>query len=112
MRLPPLFGYGFRPFFLAATLAAVLLIPAWVASLELGLPLATAWPATLWHGHEMVFGFIVAHVARSYFGDLKMPGAMPVMVSALLLLVAAVIASWLPAARAARVNVMQALRSE
>ena len=63
MRLPPLFGYGFRPFFLAATLAAVLLIPAWVASLELGLPLATVWPATLWHGHEMVFGFIVAALA-------------------------------------------------
>jgi ABC-type antimicrobial peptide transport system permease subunit len=59
-----------------------------------------------------VFGFIVARVARSYFGDLKMPGALPVIVSAFLLLVAAVIASWLPAARAARVDVMQALRSE
>lgn len=60
MRLPALFGYGFRPFFLAACLAAVLLIPWWAASLEFGMPLATAWPATLWHGHEMVFGFIVA----------------------------------------------------
>ncbi len=59
-----------------------------------------------------VFGFVVARVAGSYFGDLKMPGALPVIVSALLLLVAAVIASWLPAARAARVDVMQALRSE
>jgi putative ABC transport system permease protein len=58
-----------------------------------------------------VFGFIVARVARSYFG-VKMPGALPVIVSAFLLLVAAVIASWLPAARAARVDVMQALRSE
>ena len=59
-----------------------------------------------------VFGFVVARVAGSYFGDLKMPGALSVIVSALLLLVAAVIASWLPAARAARVDVMQALRSE
>jgi putative ABC transport system permease protein len=59
-----------------------------------------------------VFGFIVARVARSYFGDLKMPGVLPVIASALLLLVAAVVASWLPAARAARVDVMQALRSE
>jgi putative ABC transport system permease protein len=59
-----------------------------------------------------MFGFIVARVARSYFGDLKMPGVLPVIVSAFLLLVAAVIASWLPAARAARVDVMQALRSE
>ena len=59
-----------------------------------------------------VFGFVVARVAGSYFGDLKMPGTLSVIVSALLLLVAAVIASWLPAARAARVDVVQALRSE
>jgi uncharacterized protein involved in response to NO len=60
LRLPPLFGYGFRPFFLAAGLTATLLIPWWVASFALSVPLPTAWPATLWHGHEMVFGFIVA----------------------------------------------------
>jgi len=59
-----------------------------------------------------VFGFVVARVAGSYFGDLKMPGTLPVIVSAFLLIVAAVIASWLPAARAARVDVIQALRSE
>jgi predicted permease len=58
------------------------------------------------------FGFVVARVAGSYFGDLKMPGALPVIVSALVLLGAAVVASMLPAARAARVDVMQALRSE
>ncbi len=58
------------------------------------------------------FGLVVARVAGSYFGDLKMPGALPVIVSALVLLGAAVLASMLPAARAARVDVMQALRSE
>jgi putative ABC transport system permease protein len=41
-----------------------------------------------------------------------MPGALPVLGSALVLLMAAVIASMLPAARAARVDVIQALRSE
>jgi putative ABC transport system permease protein len=51
-------------------------------------------------------------VAGSYFGDLKMPGALPVIVSAFVLLGAAVVASMLPAARAARVDVIQALRSE
>jgi putative ABC transport system permease protein len=59
-----------------------------------------------------VFGLIVARVAGSYFGDLKMPGALPVIVSALVLLGAAVVASMLPAARAARVDVIQALRAE
>jgi putative ABC transport system permease protein len=58
------------------------------------------------------FGLVVARMAGSYFGDLKMPGALPVIVSALVLLGAAVVASMLPAARAARVDVMQALRSE
>jgi putative ABC transport system permease protein len=59
-----------------------------------------------------VFGLIVVRVAGSYFGDLKMPGVLPVIVSAAVLLAAAVIASMLPAARAARVDAMQALRSE
>jgi putative ABC transport system permease protein len=58
------------------------------------------------------FGLVAARVAGSYFGDLKMPGALPVIVSACVLLGAAVVASMLPAARAARVDVIQALRSE
>jgi ABC-type antimicrobial peptide transport system permease subunit len=41
-----------------------------------------------------------------------MPSALPVIVSAVVLLAAAVIASAVPAARAARVDVMQALRSD
>ena len=59
-----------------------------------------------------LFGFVAARVAGSYFGDLKMPGAVPVLVSAFVLLAAAVVASMLPASRAARVDVIQALRSE
>ncbi len=58
------------------------------------------------------FGLVVARVAGSYFGELKMPGALPVIVSAFVLLGAAVVASMLPAARAARIDVIQALRSE
>jgi putative ABC transport system permease protein len=58
------------------------------------------------------FGFVVARLAGSYFLDVKMPGALPVVLSAFVLLMAAVVASWLPAARAARVDVIQALRSE
>src|SRR5271156_5785602 len=58
------------------------------------------------------FGLVATRVAGSYFGDLKMPGALPAIISAFVLLGAAVVASMLPAARAARVDVMQALRSE
>jgi ABC-type antimicrobial peptide transport system permease subunit len=58
------------------------------------------------------FGLVATRVAASYFADLKMPGAWPVVASALVLLAAAVVASLLPAARAARVDVIQALRSE
>jgi putative ABC transport system permease protein len=57
-------------------------------------------------------GYWLARFAGKYFLDISMPGALPVVGSALLLLAAAVIASALPAARAARVDVIQALRSE
>jgi putative ABC transport system permease protein len=58
------------------------------------------------------FGFVLARLAGRYFLDVKMPGALPVFVSAFVLMAVAIVASVLPAARAARVDVMQALRSE
>jgi putative ABC transport system permease protein len=59
-----------------------------------------------------VFGFALARLAGSYFEDVHLPGALPAIASGLVLLAAAVVASILPAARAARVDVMQALRSD
>jgi ABC-type antimicrobial peptide transport system permease subunit len=59
-----------------------------------------------------IFGFALLRLAGSYLADLKSPGVLPVIVSALLLLTVAVVASMLPAVRAARVDVIQALRSE
>ena len=57
-------------------------------------------------------GYWIAVLASSYLSDMRMPGAAPVVGSALVLLAAAVGASVLPAARAARVDVMQALRQD
>jgi putative ABC transport system permease protein len=59
-----------------------------------------------------VGGFALARLAGGYFQDMRMPGAIPVVGSAIVLLAAAAIASMLPAARAARIDVMQALRSD
>ena len=57
-------------------------------------------------------GFVLARLAGSYLQLVRMPGVAPVIGSAIVLLVAAMVASVLPAGRAARVDVVQALRSE
>jgi predicted permease len=57
-------------------------------------------------------GFALAQLAGALLGGLKMPGLLPVVSSAAILLLAAITASVIPAARAARVDVIQALRSE
>jgi putative ABC transport system permease protein len=57
-------------------------------------------------------GYAIARLANSYIVDVRMPGITPVIASAAVLLLAAVVASFLPAARAARIDVMEALRSE
>jgi len=58
-----LFAYGFRAQFLLAGCAALLLVPVWASSLVLGTPLGSTWPPTLWHGHEMLYGFIASAIA-------------------------------------------------
>src|SRR5688572_949282 len=58
------------------------------------------------------FGFAFAGVASSYFGPLQLPDLSTLLGAAAVLIVAAVGASMLPAARASRVDVLQALRSE
>jgi predicted permease len=56
-------------------------------------------------------GYALVRVA-SRFADVQMPGAVPVGAAAAVLIGAAIVASLLPAARASRVDVLQALRSE
>ncbi|MGA3044780.1 MAG: ADOP family duplicated permease, partial [Bryobacteraceae bacterium] len=57
-------------------------------------------------------GYALAKLAGSYFESVRTPGAMVVVGSAVVLLAAAVVASLLPALRAARVDVIQALRAD
>ena len=58
------------------------------------------------------FGFAAARLAGHYLLEVQMPGALPVVLSAVVLVTIAVVASMVPAARAARVDVIQALRTE
>jgi FtsX-like permease family len=57
-------------------------------------------------------GIALTRVASALFGVVRMPGVVPIAGAATLLMIAAVLASLLPAARASRVDVHQALRSE
>jgi ABC-type antimicrobial peptide transport system permease subunit len=57
-------------------------------------------------------GWALARIAAAYIEDTQVPDLVPVAAAALILLAAAVAASLLPAARAARVDVMEALRAD
>jgi putative ABC transport system permease protein len=60
----------------------------------------------------LLAGFGIARITARFLTGMQMPGALTLVVSAAIILAAAVIASAVPAARAARVNTVEALRSE
>ncbi len=57
-------------------------------------------------------GYAFAGVAASYLENVRLPGAFTILTAAALLVGAALLASLMPAARASRVDVLQALRAE
>jgi ABC-type antimicrobial peptide transport system permease subunit len=59
-----------------------------------------------------VGGYAFAALASSYFENMRMPGAVSILGAAAVLGGAAILASLMPAARASRVDVLNALRSE
>jgi putative ABC transport system permease protein len=60
----------------------------------------------------IVGGIALARVVGVFLQDVTLPGALPLLGAATILVAAAMLASLMPAARASRVDVMQALRSE
>ncbi|MBS8228275.1 NnrS family protein [Vannielia litorea] len=66
-RGPALFSYGFRPFFLAATLFGLGVIPLWWLVWEGRVELASVFHPTDWHIHEMIYGYGAAVVAGFLF---------------------------------------------
>lgn len=94
---PRIFASGFRATFLASAVSATVLIPLWVLIWGFGWSLSTTWPPTMWHAHEMLFGFIAAAVAGflltavpSWTGSRGF-GGVPVMVLSALWLAARVL---------------------
>jgi uncharacterized protein involved in response to NO len=59
----PVWGRGFRPFFLGVGVHGCLGVAAWTA-IWLGALPSPSWLApTLWHAHEMLFGLVAAAIA-------------------------------------------------
>ncbi len=59
-----------------------------------------------------VGGLLLARAVGSYIPDVRIPGALPIVGAAVVLVVAAILASLMPAARASRVDVIKALRAD
>jgi predicted permease len=68
--------------------------------------------ASLGVGAGFLLGFALARGIGKYVAEAQMPGAIPLIASAAVILLAAVVASAMPAARAARVDAVRALRAE
>ena len=60
----------------------------------------------------VIAGIGLAWLASRYFTDVRTPGAVTLMVAAAVLVAAAILASLMPAARASRVDVIEALRAD
>jgi predicted permease len=59
-----------------------------------------------------VGGYALTRIVGAYIEEVRIPGALPIVAAAMILVVAAVLASLVPAARASRVDVIDALRPE
>jgi uncharacterized protein involved in response to NO len=58
-----LWAKGFRPFFLLGALSAALLVPTWLLVGSGQMQLWGPLEGMIWHGHEMLHGFVVAVMA-------------------------------------------------
>ena len=76
------FGLGFRPFFLLAALAGMMLLTLWLWLRTRGFVAAEYYGSIGWHSHEMLFGYAVAVIAgflltavRNWTGQPTLRGA-------------------------------------
>ena len=87
---PPLFSYGFRPFFLFGALYAALAIPLWLLLFGGEIELDTAFASRDWHVHEMLYGYVPAVVTGFLLTAIpNWTGRLPLQGTPLIVLLAA-----------------------
>lgn len=85
---PALFSYGFRPFFLAAGVFALVAVAGWTWFLHTG-DWSGAYPPHAWHAHEMLFGYVSAAIAGFLYTSIpNWTGRLPIRGWPLALMVA------------------------
>ncbi|HKE86748.1 MAG TPA: ADOP family duplicated permease [Vicinamibacterales bacterium] len=82
------------------------------ANLLAGVLAEGVWIASMGIAAGAAGGYALASLTARFFSNVEVPGVLPLMGAAAVLIGAAVVASLMPAARASRVDVLQALRSE
>jgi uncharacterized protein involved in response to NO len=90
----PLLALGFRPFFLAAGITAVVSLLLWLAVLFGVLAPPRYLPGTNWHAHEMLFGYTAAVIAGFLLTATRNWSGMPTASGGLL---AVLVGLWLAA---------------
>ena len=92
-RWPVLLSYGFRPFFLLASIFAGLSIPVWLCAYWGEITIGGLFQSRDWHVHEMIFGYVPGVVAGFLLTAIpNWTGRLPVRGAPLLVLVSAWVA--------------------
>jgi len=93
-RMTAILALGFRPFFLAAGLLAVLSLLLWLGLLFGLIAPPSYLPGSNWHAHEMLFGYTAAVIAGFLLTAVRNWSGMPTPTGAVL---ASLVALWLAA---------------
>lgn len=92
MKTSTLFALGFRPFYLAAAVFSIAAMLLWLASFTGSLQFGHYLQGMSWHGHEMVYGFLVAVIAGFQFTAVRSWTGRPTPTGALL---AGIVGLWI-----------------
>ncbi len=92
--LRPLFAIGFRPFYLLAGIFAAVSVPLWAARFAGWLGEWVYFSESVWHAHEMIFGYAFAVIVGFLFTAVRNWTARPTPAGGTL---AAIAACWLAA---------------